>query len=136
MPGVHRKLMILAGAITITHEDQYSKYLKPFEIDQFSGDWKTTAIGTCTDFNVMTTGQQHSELYHISSSKDNNYTLNPKETCKKLFLYATSGNVHLQLMNDNYILETGNIMIIENLSVSSIPINSKRGFGLVVVEMH
>ena len=136
LPGVHRKLMILEGAISITHEDQYSKRLKPFEVDKFSGDWKTTAIGTCTDFNVMTTGQQHSELYHISNSKDNNYTLNPKETCKKLFLYATSGNVHLQLMNDNYILETGNIMIIENLSVSSIPINSKRGFGLVVVEMH
>ncbi|MGB3343783.1 MAG: HutD family protein [Aequorivita sp.] len=136
LPGVNRKLMILEGAITITHEGQYSKYLKPFEIDQFNGDWKTTAIGTCTDFNVMTTGQQHCELYHISSSKDNNYILKPKETCKKLFLYATSGNVHLQLMNDNYILETGEIMIIENLSVSSIPINSEKGFGLVVVEMH
>lgn len=136
MPGVHRKLMILKGAIIITHEGQYSKHLKPFEIDQFSGEWKTTAIGTCTDFNVMTTGQQQSELYHKSSLKDNNYTLKPKETCKKLFLYATSGNIHLQLMNDSHILETGNLIIIENLSVFSIPINSKIGFGLVVVEMH
>ena len=52
LPGVQRKLMILEGAITITHEGQYSKHLKPFEVDEFSGDWKTTAVGTCTDFNV------------------------------------------------------------------------------------
>ncbi|WP_051285120.1 HutD/Ves family protein [Aequorivita capsosiphonis] len=135
LPGIDRKLMILEGEINITHEEHYSKHLKPFDVDEFSGDWKTSAIGTCTDFNVMTKGKKHSELYHISSLATKNYTLKPKKTCKNLFLSATSGTIHLHLMNDNYILETGNLMLIEDLKISSITIKSTNDFGLVVVEM-
>ncbi|MCZ4318761.1 HutD family protein [Aequorivita viscosa] len=136
LPGINRKLMILEGAIRITHEGKYIKHLKPFEVDEFSGDWKTTAIGTCTDFNVMWIGQQQNELYHIAVGSTSSYTLKPKETCKSLFLYATSGTIQLQLMNENYKLETGSLMIIENLNVSSISINSAKDFGLVVLEMY
>ena len=128
--------MILEGAITITHEGQYSRHLKPFEVDEFSGDWKTTAIGTCTDFNVMTTGKQQSELYHIAKEASSSYTLKPKTACKNLFLYTTSGTIHLQLVDENYVLETGNLMVIENDYVSSIYINSANDFGLVVLEMY
>lgn len=136
LPGIDRKLMILEGAISITHEDQYSKHLKPFEVNEFSGDWKTTAIGTCTDFNVMCTGKQQSELYHIAMEASSSYTLKPKETCKKLFLYVTSGTIHLQLNDDNYSLETGNLMVIEDGNVSSVNINSTTDFGIVVLEVH
>jgi environmental stress-induced protein Ves len=136
LSGIDRKLMILEGAITITHEGQYSKHLEPYEVDAFSGDWKTTAIGTCTDFNVMSSGKQQSELYYIAKEVSGSYNLNPKESCKKLFLYATLGTIHFQLKNVNYILETGNLMIIEDLSASSIVINSTNGFGLVVLEMY
>lgn len=136
LPGVHRKLMILEGEISITHEGQYSKQLKLFDVDAFSGDWKTTAIGTCTDFNVMTTGQQQSELYHLAMGAISSYKLKPKTTCKHLFLYATSGNIHLQLMHVNYILEAGNLLVIENLGASSISIHSAEAFGLVVLEIY
>ena len=135
LPGINRKLMILDGEINITHEGQYSKNLKAFDVDCFNGDWKTTSIGTCTDFNVMTTGQQQSELYHLSMGPISNYRLKPQEVCKNLFLYATSGIIHLQLMNVDYILKTGNLMHIENLSVSSISINSAEVFGVVILEM-
>ncbi len=136
LPGIDRKLMILEGEITITHEGKYSKNLKPFEVDTFSGDWKTTAKGTCTDFNVMTTGQQQSELYYIAMEANSNYTLKPKQNCKTLSLYATYGKMDFQLMNENYILEIGNLLVIEDLSVTSISINSSEALGLVVVEIH
>ena len=136
LPGIHRKIMILEGEICITHEGQYSKHLKPFDVADFSGDWKTTSIGTCTDFNVMSTGRQESELYHLAMDAISSYKLKPKQPCKNLFLYATSGNIHLKLMNINYILEIGNLLVIENLSVSSICINSAEAFGLVVVEIN
>jgi len=136
LPGIHRKLMILEGAITITHEGHYSKHLNPFEVDDFSGDWKTTAISTCTDFNVMTKGKQQSELYHIAIEAVNSYTLKPKAPCKKLFLYATSGTIEFQLKDENYILETENLMVIEDFSVSSIAINNTNGCGLIVLEMY
>ncbi len=136
LPGIHRNLMILEGAISITHEGQTSKHLKPFDVDEFSGDWKTTAIGTCTDFNVMTPGSQQSELYHIAMGAVSCYILKSKAACKNLFLYATSGTIQLQLMDANYNLETGNLMVIENLSVASISIDSATDFGLVVLEMN
>lgn len=136
LPGVNRKLMILEGEITITHEGKYSKHLKPFEVDEFSGDWKTTAIGTCTDFNFMCTGKQQSKLYHIVMDANSYYTLKPKESCKKLFLYATSGTIYLQLKDVNYTLAAGNLMVIEDGSNFSIAINSAKGFGLVVLEMY
>ncbi len=136
LPGIYRKLMVLEGEITITHEGQYSKHLNPFEVDEFSGDWKTTAIGTCTDFNVMTTSQQYSELYHLSISANNNYILKPKSACKKLFLYATSSSIHIQLGNENYILKTGNLMVIEDGGVSSIALHCDINVGLVVLEMY
>src|SRR5690606_30789549 len=43
LPGIHRKLMILEGEISINHEGQYRKHLKPFNVNNFSGDWKTTS---------------------------------------------------------------------------------------------
>ena len=136
LPGIDRKLMILEGAITITHDGHYSKHLKPFEVDKFSGHWKTTALGTCTDFNVMTKGKRQSELYHIASEASSNYILKPKTRCKMLFLYATSGTIQLQFMDNKYTLENGNLMIIEDLVVSSVAINSASDFGLVVLEMY
>ena len=136
LPGIHRKLMILEGEISITHEGQYSKHLKSFEVDTFSGDWETTAIGTCTDFNVMTTGGQQIELYHIAMGAISSYELKLKQKCKNLFLYATAGTIHLQLMDVNYILETGNLLVIENLSNSSISINSATSFGIVILEIN
>ncbi|GGG44233.1 HutD/Ves family protein [Bizionia arctica] len=134
LPGIHRKLMILEGEMNIAHEGHYSKQLKPFDVDTFSGDWKTTSLGTCTDFNVMTTHQLQIELYHVSMEAISNYKLKPKETCKNLFLYATSGKIQLQLMEINYILETGSLLVVENLSASSISIHSAEAFGLVVLE--
>lgn len=136
LPGIDRKLMILEGEISITHKNQYSKHLKPFDVDNFSGDWKTTSIGTCTDFNAMTTPRLQSELYHLAMGAIKSYELKPNESCKNLFLYATSGTIHLRLMNENYMLKTGNLLVIENLSVSSIPIHSAKAFGLVVLEIN
>ena len=135
LPGIHRKLMILEGEINITHEGHYGKHLKPFDVDDFIGDWKTTSIGTCTDFNVMTAGQQQSELYHLSMAPIRNYKLKPKGTCKNLFLYATYGTIHLEIVNENYILNTGNLLVIEDLSVPSISIKSSEDFGLVILEI-
>ncbi|MDF1551007.1 MAG: HutD family protein, partial [Bacteroidales bacterium] len=48
LPEISRKIMILEGEITIQHQNRYSKQLKKFDIDEFEGDWKTSAIGTCT----------------------------------------------------------------------------------------
>jgi environmental stress-induced protein Ves len=136
LPGIYRKLMILEGEINMVHEGQYTKHLKPFDVDSFSGDWKTSSIGTCTDFNVMTKGSKQSQLYYLAKEATSNYKLKPKNTSNKLFLYATYGTIHIQLINENYILEKGNLLVIENDSVPSISLHSVEDFGLVVVEIN
>lgn len=135
LPGIHRKLMILEGEISITHEGQYSKHLKPFDVDTFSGEWKTTAIGTCTDFNLMTSREQESELYHVSMAANSSYILKTKTNCKNFFLYATSGTIHSQIIEENYILETENLLVIENVSLASISLKSAEDSGFVVVQI-
>ena len=57
LPGYHRLLMILEGAVRLTHEVQgrrRDKALSAFEQDAFEGDWNTTSRGRCVDFNLMT----------------------------------------------------------------------------------
>ena len=56
LPNVSRVIMVLDGELTIQHKNQYTKQLKKFDTDIFSGDWKTTSIGKATDFNIMTRG--------------------------------------------------------------------------------
>jgi len=52
--GISRKLMVLDGKITLNHKDHYSRQINKFDVDEFEGDWKTSSIGKCTDFNLMT----------------------------------------------------------------------------------
>lgn len=136
LPGFHRKLMILEGEITINHKGHYTMHLKPFDVDNFSGDWNTRSSGTCTDFNVMISGSMRSKLYHVLMDSNSNYILEPQKNCKHLFLYPTSGTVQFQLKNKNYVLETGDLLVIEKGDGSEISLNSADGFGLVVVEVN
>ncbi len=135
LPGIHRKLMILDGEITIMHKNQYTKNLKPFDVDSFCGDWNTTSIGICTDFNVMTTNKWQNELYYLAKGAVRNFKLIPRENCSFFFLYAIYGNIRFQLLNETYFLETGNVLVIENINVTSISIDSDAVFELVVVEI-
>lgn len=136
LPGIDRKLMILEGEIYINHEGYYSKLLKPFDVDSFSGDWKTTAVGTCIDFNVMTSGPKRSDLYYLEMKAISNYKLKAKSESSRLFLYANVGTVNVQVLEENYILETGSLLSIEDFSDSWISISSDEDFGLVVVELN
>lgn len=136
LPGIQRKLMILEGEITITHEGHYSKNLQAFDVDHFSGDWKTTSMGTCTDFNVMTSTLQENEFYHLKIEATKSYKFKAKQEYKKIFLYLTSGNIQIQLRNENLILETGSLLIIEKLNGSFIDLASNEAFVIVVLEIN
>jgi environmental stress-induced protein Ves len=56
LPNVNRVIMVLDGELTIQHKNKYTKHLKKFDTDNFSGNWETTSIGKVTDFNAMTCG--------------------------------------------------------------------------------
>lgn len=53
LPGISRIIMSIDGKLTLHHEGHYKKDLKPFEQDNFMGDWNTKSFGKVTDFNLM-----------------------------------------------------------------------------------
>ncbi len=136
LPGIERKLMILEGEIVISHEGKHSRNLKPFEVDIFKGNWKTTAVGICKDFNLMTTADIKSDLYHLQLEAISDYILKPKNTCNKLFLYCASGSGQLKILNENHILKNEDLLAIEDFKNAPILITAFETFGIVVVEIY
>ncbi|MDO4987413.1 MAG: HutD family protein [Synergistes sp.] len=54
LKGVHRHIMVIDGGITLTHKGIRTKEMKPMaDVDEFEGDWTTSSVGRCTDFNLM-----------------------------------------------------------------------------------
>ena len=83
----------------------------------------------------MTTGLKQSEVYFFAMGATMDCKLKPKTACNGLFLYATSGSIQLQLLNQTYTLKAGSLIVIENFDMATIAIRSAGDFGLVVVEM-
>lgn len=107
LAGFHRKLMILSGKITIVHEDHYSRQLGKFQVDDFDGAWKTSSVGTCTDFNLMTRGKPRCELKATHIEKDKHISCQIHHKYDWLFIYLHKGmaeikddNTHISLNNN------------------------------------
>lgn len=117
LPNVSRKIMVLDGAIEITHQNQYTKKLSPFEQDEFKGDWKTTTIGKCTDFNLMTTGNISGNIEAITLNKNDTHIYQPIKTNNWLFIYVYTGQVTLSFRDKTYLLTKGGLFVLnENIS--------------------
>lgn len=53
LPNIHRVLLLLDGAFTLSHTHYHTKTLVPFDQDTFEGGWETHCKGTGKDFNLM-----------------------------------------------------------------------------------
>lgn len=110
LPGVSRKLMILEGEIKIEHKNRYTKNLKKFEQDKFSGDWETKSYGKATDFNLMTTAELTGEIKAITLVDSKTISLNKLVNCYGFYIY--SGSVELIINNETFKVNTGDIILL------------------------
>lgn len=62
LPGYQRYLMPLTAGVRLEHEGHHKAVLAPYEVDCFSGGWRTRAFGSCRDFNLMLAGGWQGEL--------------------------------------------------------------------------
>ena len=120
LPGVSRKLMVLEGEIILDHENRYQKKLCRFDIDEFEGDWKTSSVGTCTDFNLMTKGEITGELVAFESKQDESLEYPVEKNLKYLFIYIYSGKSKIDINNTLYMIEQGDLLVINTPSVMHI----------------
>lgn len=132
LPGVNRKLMVLEGEITLNHENEHSKTLQKYEVDTFNGDCKTTAIGTCTDFNVMTSGNQTSELSHMQLLANHYKTLSIEENYHTVCLYLHSGSIYVEISNKLYNLKKESLLILSNINIFSFHLQAHKRSELII----
>lgn len=114
LAGFSRKLMILEGEIEISHKNRYSKHLKKFEVDEFEGEWETSAKGICTDFNVMTSKQFKSSLFskRLLTNELDRVTFDADNS--HLFVYVWSGKVEVVVDLDTIYLQQGELLVLDS----------------------
>ena|ERR1700752_3233265 len=94
LPNVSRVIMVLDGELTIQHKNQYTKQLKKFDTDNFSGDWETTSIGKVTDFNVMTRGSAKANVLGFSLTEKSKRGLVLKSDV--MAIYVSTGQIVIE----------------------------------------
>ena len=107
--GITRHLMILKGELELIHEGRYTKHLKPYDQDTFSGEWRTRSKGKVTDFNLMLKNGATGSLTHHRIEKENAMVFTAKSAY--YFLYLASGTAALSIGNT---AKTGDLLRIEN----------------------
>lgn len=113
LPGVSRTLLVLDGEITLLHADQHTAHLKEFDVDHFKGDWKTTCIGTCTDFNLMTRGEISGVVRGFVLESEQQDKIEIDDHTDWCFIYMYSGSAVITI-NDNPIsLCLGDLLVME-----------------------
>lgn len=132
LPGVSRKLMVLEGEIILIHENRYQKKLCRFDIDEFEGDWKTTSIGKCTDFNLMTKEETTGELIVFDSKQNENLEYLIEKNLEWLFIYVHSGKTKINIDNTMYIIDQGDLLVVTTPSITYIQSIAIKDTTLVV----
>ncbi|HEY1031421.1 MAG TPA: HutD family protein [Flavipsychrobacter sp.] len=91
--GITRHLMLLKGELELIHVGRYTKHLKPYEQDVFSGEWDTHSKGKVTDFNLMLkNGATGTLIHHYTAAQaSTTYTADSDY----YFLYLASGKATL-----------------------------------------
>ena len=103
--GITRHLMILHGELELIHEGRYTKHLKPFDCDTFSGEWSTRSKGRVTDFNLMLKQGATGSLiaHHIEKGR----TLSLTASGDYYFIYVASGEGNYE---NNEIVKAGDLL--------------------------
>lgn len=87
--GIERTLMILEGNLILEHVGRYTKELKTFDQDNFSGEWDTKSKGKVKDFNLMCKKGASGSVQHFPFSSNESKQLELKGTMS--FIYVQSG---------------------------------------------
>ena len=134
LPGVSRKIMILDGQIKISHKNHYNKILHEFDVDAFEGDWETSSVGMCTDFNLMTRGKIRNELSSLSLLQKQ-ATDYPISKHSMIFIYLYTGKIALNIEQNDLVLKQGELLILDNPSQDELKFSALQDSHLIISEI-
>lgn len=126
--GITRHLMILKGNLELIHEGRYTKQLKPYDQDTFSGEWPTKAKGKATDFNLMLKGTATGSISHEHLEAGN--TTGFTGTTGYDFVYIAAGTATLSNGNT---AKAGDLLWIEK--DTDLDIHAQECCDLIMIEV-
>lgn len=129
LPGYSRKLMILEGEIEINHENHHRKKLQKYDVDSFEGDWKTSSVGKCKDFNVMTSPKYKSTLKTVLLTPGQEIKLNKAAW---QFVFIAEGSVKSSTLGFDKTVAKGELMVSQNQDNT---LQSQTQSALIVVDI-
>lgn len=117
LPDIKRHLMVTDGEMTLSHQDRYSKLLKPFNQDFFMGDWTTTTKGRCSVLNLMTRGNYDGILTHINIMNETTshlkFTHPENSILIAVCIYPLNGNVTIHIDNNHFDINKCDLLYID-----------------------
>ncbi|MDO9274071.1 MAG: HutD family protein [Lutibacter sp.] len=136
LPEVSRQLMVLSGSINVSHKNHHKVELNKNEIDSFEGNWETSAVGTCVDFNLMTKGQTKGKISSIAVSADKTLNFQLDATCEFIIFYAYDGKLQSHFGSEKRNLNQGELMVIRHPINEVIKLQSSENCELAVVHIY
>ncbi|MDD7795402.1 HutD family protein [Clostridium sp. 'White wine YQ'] len=116
LPKVSRKFMVIEGRITLDHENRYKKLLKPFDQDDFMGDWVTKTYGKASVFNLMTRENYSGELLHLNINPSKQLKFDYKPLLNKdlvsICFYTVRGGFNTTINDKGFETSKNDLIII------------------------
>lgn len=114
LPGFKRYIMPLSGSLTLNHNGHYKTTLKPYNVDNFLGEWDTTSFGKCIDFNLIINERYTGNITALKGVIRKDINLNQFN-----LFYSPHSKSEIEIITKNEqpikeILEKDDIMIFEN----------------------
>src|SRR5690606_11813154 len=103
--------------------------------DQFSGDWKTTCIGTCTDFNLMTRGELSGEVRCKVLESEQQDQIEIDDHTDWCFIYMYSGSLAITIKDSPIALRLGDLFVMEKCNGIAFTIKGIERSELVVMTL-
>lgn len=126
--GITRHLMILKGELELIHEGRYTKHLKPYDQDTFSGEWPTRSKGKVTDFNLMLKNGATGSLTHHHLEPGNGRVFSAKTAF--YFLYLVSG---IATVSSGQTAKSGDLLQLE--SGSEVKLQAQEPCEVIAIEI-
>ncbi|MDO9039190.1 MAG: HutD family protein [Lutibacter sp.] len=136
LPEITRHLMVLSGSIKVSHKNHHAVQLHKNEIDSFEGNWETTAVGTCVDFNLMTRDQTKGKISSIAISADKTLNFQLDATCEFIVFYAYEGKLQVDFSSEKRNVNQGELLVIQHPNNEVIALQSSEDGEMVVVHIY
>jgi len=135
LPGFSRKLMVLEGNLQLNHENHHSILLNKFDQDAFEGDWNTTSVGFCTDFNLMTDRKHQGTITAKTLQIIQSELVTPNKHCIQLLVYVVTGVVTISINNLNHRMDKGGLFSVTTPAKRTFQVLAEKPTEIVVVQI-